>query len=277
MEKLKYDVLENLDDYVNKEIPHDATVCRRPLFHGTTRFAIDADPAVLSAFYDHCKTIVQKARVYSRALPDKEAFHKSLDRLIEEKKISVDWAHVYTFGTLRDYSYGDFYVTTGYLRALHYRKNAGGELGKLAYNVALALEYLGIDLGIEESVSFVKKLYPSFAESESVVLIAENVAFSDLFTEHGDPFLPDKDSPWYAEDVVFSLTEIYEEEIESEGKSSVDSYRVAHPENYRFKMIPSALLREGIGLFTKISDVDRFLESPTSFDLRRKNAEDYGV
>ncbi|MBO5077382.1 MAG: hypothetical protein J5584_07290 [Clostridia bacterium] len=248
MEQLKYEILDNLNDYTGKKTTYDSILCDHPLFHGTTLFAIEASAEVVSAFCNHCKIVLRKAKKYTLSLNNREAFYESAEHYCQKSKIAPFWHFIERFEELEDYGYqyGDFYVTTNYLLALEYSKNAGGELGNLAHNAELLLEDLGIDLDLQESISVLKKNYPLFSESERVILIADKIPFDDLKYERGYTLNKDYIDYLYETDFNTNL-----------------SFRLLHPEKYQLKLIRKPLFKEGISCFTDIKDVDSFLRTST--------------
>ena len=275
MEKIKYSVLENLNDYKNLKIDtSDFKICRQPLFHGTTRLALDSGPEVMEKIHEQSLTILKAVKQYYQ---DHMSDPRFFDRLDEYHKKSGNHhfcdAVTTTIGDIRNFSYGDFYVTTNYLSALNFSCLSMGELGKRAYYNAIALKELKIDLGIDEAIDYIIEKHNQFVNSERVILLIDDILFEDLYTERGYPVLSQDENgnPDY-----FMCELAYDSEV-SESIQNNNNYRVNNLKKYTFKLIKQPLFREGIGCFTEIKDYNAFLATSYLFNRSMTNADFYKI
>ena len=275
MEKIKYETLNDLNGYQNLEIDtSDYVVCHQPLFHGTTRKAIDCDPKEMEKIHDQALLILKTVKSYYLENESKPGF---LDLIEKYHKKSGN--HIFcdeltlTIGEIHVYEYGNLYVTTNFLSALNYSLMGFGELAKRAYYNAIALKELNIDLGISDAVNFIVEEYNQFKDSERVVLMLENVLFEDLSDEAGNPLIfKDKNGL----NNHFYCKQAYNSKVTERSVRS-HNYRVKNLNKYTFKLINKCLFRIGIKCFTKIKEVDKFLSERSSHNYRITNAEMYDL
>ena len=274
MEKIKYIELDNLSDYRELKIDTtDLVTCRQPLFHGTTRLAID-HPDLMESINHHGAIILKAVKQWYLSKCNEPGFYDELDAFCDRTKNHAFCdAVTTTFGTVSNFSYGDFYLTTNYLSALTFSSLKLGELGKRAYYNALGVKELGLNLGIEESIDYIVDIYPQFENSERVILMIDNALFDDLTTERGHPllFINKKGEKDY-----FFCQRAYDSEV-SETVEDNNNYRLLNLSKYTFKLIRKEFFREGIGCFTLIKDYEKYLSKPSSMNFRIMNAEKYKI
>lgn len=272
MEKIKYIALDNLDSYKNLVIDkEDYVVCRQPLFHGTTRMAIDCDPEEIKRIHEQALIAIDVYKSYLEENEDKPGFQEWLHNH-HKRFVNQDWT-LQQVGHANNYQYGDFYVTANYLEALRFSMAGFGELGQMAYRCAVALKELNVDFGINETIDFIIDEYNRFQNSERVVLVLENVLFEDLLRESGEPLILVDEN---GESDYFDCEDLYNAKV-SERMIYCKNYRVKNLNKYTLKLINKTFFKEGIGYFTQIGDVEKFL-SKSRFDNHLiTNAEFYGL
>ena len=255
MEKIKYTILDNLNEYKNLAIDkEDYVVCRQPLFHGTTRMAIDCDSNVIERIRNQALIVINAYKSYIKENIDKPECQEWLNN---HHKRFVDQEYVISqVGHANSYQYGDFYVTTNYLEALRFSMAGFGELGQIAYRCAVALKELPVDLGVNDAIDFIIDEYNRFQNSERVILVLENVLFEDLLNELGYPIIYKNEN---GKRDYTNCKEIYRTKVASAHQIFSRSYRVKNLNKYTLKLINKPLFREGIKCFTQIEDIEKFM------------------
>ena len=113
-------------------------------------------------------------------------------------------------------------------------------------------------MGVNESIQYIIDEFEKIKENKSVILMLENVSFDDLRMENGC-FL-DED---YMREMV------YDAEVNEYVQTNCN-LRVNNIGRYTMKLIPEELFVEGVGCFTQIKDVERFLSSTEAHGIGLK-------
>ncbi len=232
----------------NRDVKHvdvDYEICKRPLFHGTRRYALEVSEENRQKFYNACNIIAPFAK-----------------ELIRNKKIEHNYV-VDAANRSSAYEYGDLYLTIGYTRAINYSYYAGGELGQNVYRVCEDIINKGIEIidEIKEAIEIISSEYEKYQNSEKVVLVFFDVKFDDLYTRGGRKFIDFLD---INEDVKEEIDELYAEE-ETLGSSPDKDFRLKNPNDYEIYIVNEKDFREGVKLFTKINDIDECIRRHNSY------------
>ena len=232
---------------------NDTEHCKIPLFHGTRRYAIQVAETVRNRFYEACKTVILFAQ--KLAFSDKIAADalESYQRTTNPLFLATV---VYGFGRSHSYEYGDLYVTSGFSTAFSYTHDAGGELGESAYRQCEGFNHFAIDLDEHtlEATEIVIEEYEKYKTSERVILAYYGVKFTDLLNMGGSPFWVDDE---YMQEVI---KDMYEDSIDTDNSQSNKSFRLINPNTYMPYILPEKDFRKGFEFFTKIQDIDKFIE-----------------
>lgn len=217
----------------------DYEVLKRPLFHGTRKYAIEITKEKLQEFYDACNVVLPFVK-----------------ELIHNKKVEYNIV-VNTANSSSAYEYGDFYVTLSFISAINYCYYAGGELGQNIYNVCQEIIKNGIELPaeIKTAVDVVFAEYEKFSSSEKIVLVFNDVKFADLYCRNGGKFI---DSFNTAEAVKEEIDELYAEE-ETQDSAPDQDFRLKNLNDYEAYIVNEKDFRQGVKIFTKINDVDGYI------------------
>ena len=246
-------------DNIQNCIAHPVEIgcCAIPLFHGTRLYALTATDKERESFYVACQQVMSFAgKILSENAIDTNALQEyqlSKNPLFLD---AVTMQHKNSF-----YQHGDFYLTSGYPRAITFTKYAGGELGQWAYYQCLGFKDFDIRLDQQttDAVKFVMDEYPKYHDSEKVVLVYRNVSFEDLLTEGGEPYLLqcEDNSPNEAINVA-RVTALYKSNVTDHSGRQIN-FRLINPEAYTAQLIHQEDLKAGFAAFTKVTDIERYV------------------
>lgn len=231
--------------------------CAIPLFHGTRLYALTATDEGRELFYVACKQVISFARkifldnaIDTIALKEYQLSKNQffLDAITMQQKNSF-------------YQHGDFYLTSGYPRAITFTKHAGGELGQWAYHQCLGFKDFNIPLDQQtaNAVNVVFEEYQKYHDSEKVVLVYQNVKFDDLRTECGDPYLLQSGDENQKDAInAARVAALYKSNVTDYSGRQIN-FRLVNPEAYTAQLIRQKDLKEGFAVFTKVADIERYI------------------
>ncbi len=256
---LKVTQLENLDNF---KIKYDLTdlsddFCRIPLFHGTTAYAFEADEETRKEFRKACDIVMRFAKEIAqrKIISDEEYYPYTRNK----NSYFLDTT-VYLYGS-SSYEYDDFYLTTSYSNALIFAHVPCGELGNNAYYQCVGFKDFNIELPkeVQAASNVVTATYVKYRDSEKIILVYEDINFSDLYGEKGYNFLPDKSNENYDFLSRHAIETLYESEVDD---CSVwgENLRIKNPNDYTGYIMKENLFREGFKVFTNVTDVDKFIK-----------------
>jgi hypothetical protein len=232
----------------------DPMSCKIPLFHGTRRYALQVTETDRNRFYEACNTVMR----FAQELDFRDKIDKDELALYQRKTNPLFLeAAVYAFERCRSFEYGDLYLTTGFSTAFSYAHDAGGELGERAYRQCEGFNHFAIELDEHtlEAAKIVIEEYEKYRNSEKVILAYFGVKFTDLLHEGGSPFWRD-DEEYMQEEIKY----MYEDAIDTDYSQSNESFRLINPDKYMPYILPEKDFRKGFEFFTKIQDIDKFIE-----------------
>jgi hypothetical protein len=147
-------------------------------------------------------------------------------------------------------------VTPGFSTAFSYAHDAGGELGERAYRQCEGFNHFAIELDEHtlEATKIVIEEYEKYRNSEKVILAYFGVKFTDLLHGGGSPFWHDDE--YMQEDIEY----LYEDAIETDYSQANTALRLINPDAYTPYIIPEKDFIKGFEIFTKIQDIDKFIE-----------------
>ena len=237
-----------------------------PLFHGTRMYALQVNEEDRKRFYIACDRIVSFAKklIWNCPVADDK-----LEEYILTKNPLFLGVVVSQYKTAA-YEYGSFYVTTSYPTAITFANNCGGELGQWAYAQCVGFLDFQIDLDTEmrDAVAIVMEEYEKYATSEKVVIVFSNVRLADLQTERGKPFLSYDENGGLDESYnAYMMGMLYETEV-TDCSECAYSFRLQKCDTYTTYLIRQKNFKEGIPVFTKVQDVDKYLKWNDSKCLR---------
>ena len=237
MENLRIKGEFDFENYVKSQ-QNDYVFCSRPLFHGTRRYAIEVCPQKRLEFFDACYKVALFAR-----------------KLILEKKIEYNIV-IMQVGVNTAFEYGDLYLIDTYTTAISYANNVAGEIGKNVFLACKNIKQAGINLDatMQRLVDRVMQEYENYEASEKIVLVYQNVKFTDLYTIGGSSFIEPDDEEY----TRFMIDDLYYEK-EKLGRFPNTSFRLKNVEKYEAYIIREADLRKGFKSFTEVDDIDKHL------------------
>ena len=248
MENLRIKGEFDFENYVKCQ-QNDYVFCSKPLFHGTRQYAIEVCPKKRLEFVDACYKIALFAK-----------------KLILEKKIEYNIV-IMQVGVNTAFEYGDLYLIDTYTTAISYANNVAGELGKNVFLVCKNIKQARISLDdtMQGLIDSVMQEYVNYEASEKIVLVYQNVEFTDLYTIGGSSFIDPDDE----EDMRFMIDDLYYEK-EKLGRFPNTSFRLKNVEKYEAYIIREADLRKGFKAFTEVDDIDEHLKREKLNFISRK-------
>lgn len=255
----------NFDNFVAQNII-DYNNYKKPLFHGTRRYALEVCEENRQRFNEACNTFC----VYAQ-------------QLINENKIFPNFV-VMGFNNSSLHQYGDFYLTTTYSNAIDFSYLLGGELANSIYDVCLDINERGVEVPneIKKLMNFIMSEISNYKKSQKVVLVYFDLKFADLYTHGGRRFISDEqlnevnnDFGAYEKGSLNNLfimpnfakqkiDDLYEEK-ETINFQSNTTFRIKNPEDYKAFLITEEYFRKGFESFTEITDVDKFIKQNNSY------------
>ncbi len=234
----------NFDNYSTPQAI-DYEICKRPLFHGTRKYAIEVSEEKRQAFYNACREVALFAK-----------------ELIKAEKIPFNTV-VYGFNESSVYEYGDFYLTTTFSCAVEFSYQAGGELGKNVYSVCMNIRNSNIEVSaeIKDKIDLITAEFLKYEKSEKVVLVYEGIKFDDLYTNGGHKFIESLELDEYEKE---DIEDLYKEK-ETQTLATNTSLRIKNPKNYEAYSISETDFRKGFKVFTEIKDVDKYIKTHNSY------------
>ena len=242
----------------------DGQACQIPLFHGTRRYALQATKEEREKFYSACHIVMDFAKklyecneIDEKLVKEYRVRHNPefLDGLVHSKDKKL-------------FSYGNFYLTTSYSRAINFSHKVGGELGNAAYAQCLGLIYFGIPL--DETVKYAVKIileeHKKYLDSEKIIVIFLGIKFHDMSTEGGEPFLISTTHPQSQELNCFRIKNLYKS-IETDTSKHAPNYRLTNVDSYTGYIIGEKDFRAGFSIFTKINDIEKTIKSNPNWNF----------
>jgi hypothetical protein len=231
--------------------------CAIPLFHGTRLHALTEKDEDRERFRAACKQVISFAR---NLLSDTVINASALKEYqLSKNQLFLDAVTIQQKNSF--YQHGDFYLTSGYPRAITFTKHAGGELGQWAYHQCLGFEDFNIPLDQQtaDAVKVVFEEHQKYQDSEKVVLVYQNVKFDDLRTEGGDPYLFQSGDENQNEAInTARLAALYKSNVTDHSGRQIN-FRLVNPEAYTAQLIHQEDLKVGFAVFTKVTDVERYI------------------
>lgn len=214
----------------------DYTVCKKPLFHGTRKYALEVDEETRKRYAEACYRVAKLAK-----------------KLAEQEKIPYNYV-VDVMDEASVYEYGSFYLSTLYSNGIEFAYCEGGELGHNVYLQCLEINKLQIELEDEmkSAIELIISEHEKYAKSEKVILVYKDVKFVDLKTESGYPVVMGKG--------LHEIDRIYESE-ETDDMSMGGNYRLDNSDTYEPYVLREGDFRRGFGLFTEVTDVDGYVKN----------------
>lgn len=247
---------QNLEELANAQAVTKEG-CLIPLFHGTRRYALQTTAEERVRFFSACDIVMNFAKKLAVSNVIDEARLDEYQRTQNSRFLGV---LVYTKGISR-FTYGDFYLTSSYTSSLSFAHNIGGELGDFAYAQCIGFRDFGVELDecTEEAVNVVLEESQKYLHSEKIVLAFYGVRFEDLSWEGGDSFLLPVENE---EDEEYNKYEIkrLQGAMDTDRCTKNMNFRLANLESYTPYVVGEKLLKEGFSIFTKITDVDKYIK-----------------
>lgn len=211
MQKINYIEIQDLDEigYDLNKINYDHFV--HPLFHGTRMAALECPSDEIEKMQQCSRKIIdfilkvffeEKTISFEEIENYKEKNPKSrfVSAILPQLKIS----------TLCEY--GNLYLSTQFREAADYARFGCGELCQMGYDNAVGIienNIKGYSDDTRKAIDYLLENYPKFLNSEKVVLVYENVKFSDLYTERGYPYVEEDEN--YTKENIEELYSDYRE------------------------------------------------------------------
>ena len=237
--------------------PVEIGCCAIPLFHGTRLHALMVADEERARFHAACKQVISFAgKILSENAIDTNALK---EYQVSKNQLFLDSVTMQQKNSF--YQHGDFYLTSGYPRAITFTKHAGGELGQWAYHQCLGFKDLNIPLDQQtaDAAKVVFEEHQKYQDSEKVVLVYQNVRFDDLRTEGGDPYLLQSEAENQNEAInTARVSALYKSNVTDHSGRQIN-FRLVKPEAYTARLIHQEDLKAGFAMFTKVTDAERYI------------------
>jgi len=242
--KLNLKEIDDLDSIsYDRIINYD--LCTIPLFHGTRRYMIEGNEEELRKFLASAKDII----IFAKELLNKHLISdEQLSEYRKSKKID-EYGNVFlnkvilpNMFNLSNYDYGQFYVTTGFVKAISFSSYIGGEIGRFAYNQCIGIVDFKINVSIElrEKIKFFIDVYNKIKNTERIVIIYNNISYKNLLTTS-------KHSP-----ILEQLYKCYE----NDNCDCSEDLILDNVANYLGFVVSEHNFRKAINKFTEVSNID---------------------